>query len=627
MGFKKRLTMFFIGIVLIPMIVLGLLVREVSDDSRDGKADARLSTSLETAKGIYDRALRSAAREAERIAAAPIGESGSIATAVGAADADALQAVARRELEAPGIAAVSFYGTGGERIVRAGIDGAIASARRTLVGAGGTRIGLVEVAVFDPTAFAAKVGRLTGAEVAVVSDEGTLAATPALAGPAIPAAGGEAASIDLPGGEGRAAALALDGAPEGARLVLATEIEESWLASSPILIGGLIAFLIVALAGVAVIIRELQRQIASMLAAARRIGSGDFSHPVPVEGRDEIAALAREFNKMSDRLAGQMAELTRQREELDRSVRRLGTAFAAGLDREALLEIVVETAIASCGAETGRVSMLDQIEPLATAGPAPDERLADALERASRASLDSRGLSDAPGAGAQAIAIPLSPPGEQHTVLGTMSVARHGEPFSDGERDVFRYLVGQAEVSIHNIGAHERIVEQSVTDDLTGLSNSRHFREWMSREIARANRFGGELSLVICDVDDFKAINDTRGHLQGDAVLEMIGRVLRMESRGIDEPARYGGEEFVLGLPETPSVGAVEVAERVRARLEETLVEAVNGGGPVRITASLGVATMPADGTDLQSLIAAADEALYAAKRAGKNRVMTAART
>ena len=92
MGFKKRLTMFFIGIVLIPMIVLGLLVREMSDDSRDGKADARLSTSLETAKGIYDRALRSAAREAERIAGAPIGEGGSIAASVRAAESDALQA-------------------------------------------------------------------------------------------------------------------------------------------------------------------------------------------------------------------------------------------------------------------------------------------------------------------------------------------------------------------------------------------------------------------------------------------------------------------------------------------------------------------------------------------------------
>ena len=96
------------------------------------------------------------------------------------------------------------------------------------------------------------------------------------------------------------------------------------------------------------------------------------------------------------------------------------------------------------------------------------------------------------------------------------------------------------------------------------------------------------------------------------------------ESRGIDEPARYGGEEFVLALPETPKAGAVEVAERVRERIAATRIDGVEGGGAISVTASIGVATMPDDGNDTRGLIAAADAALYEAKRAGKNRVIAA---
>ena len=187
------------------------------------------------------------------------------------------------------------------------------------------------------------------------------------------------------------------------------------------------------------------------------------------------------------------------------------------------------------------------------------------------------------------------------------------------DREVLRYLIGQAAVSVENIGLHEAVAEQAMTDELTGLANNRHFRVWIEQETARLGRFGGELSLVMLDIDNFKQVNDVHGHLQGDDVLETIGRVMRIESRGVDESARYGGEEFVLALPETPKQGAVEVAERVRERIEATEVPGVNGNAPVRVTASIGVATMPADGTDPQSLVAAADTALYAAKRAGRN--------
>jgi diguanylate cyclase (GGDEF)-like protein len=208
--------------------------------------------------------------------------------------------------------------------------------------------------------------------------------------------------------------------------------------------------------------------------------------------------------------------------------------------------------------------------------------------------------------------------------VGVMTVARAGRPFNATEREVFLYLLGQASASVENVALHELVAVQAVTDDLTGLANKRAFREVMDKEAARAIRFGHDLSLLICDIDDFKQVNDTYGHLQGDAVLRAIGRIFDAESRGIDEPARYGGEEFVVALPETGPQGASDVAERIRSAIAREAVPLVEGDGALRITASLGAATMPASADSVEDLIAVADAALYQAKRSGKNRVCTA---
>jgi diguanylate cyclase (GGDEF)-like protein len=127
------------------------------------------------------------------------------------------------------------------------------------------------------------------------------------------------------------------------------------------------------------------------------------------------------------------------------------------------------------------------------------------------------------------------------------------------------------------------------------------------------------------DLDDFKDVNDRFGHLQGDQVLREVARVLLDTSREIDEPARYGGEEMAVVLPQTDLEGASEFAERLRARIESLEVPALNGGGRVRITASVGVAALPESSVaDKDALVQAADAALYRAKRLGKNRVARA---
>ena len=138
-----------------------------------------------------------------------------------------------------------------------------------------------------------------------------------------------------------------------------------------------------------------------------------------------------------------------------------------------------------------------------------------------------------------------------------------------------------------------------MTDELTGLSNRRRFQEAMATEVERSRRFGQPVGLVMLDIDDFKAVNDTYGHQQGDLVLREVARVLRETSREIDEPARYGGEELAVVLPGTDLEGAYNLAERVRAGIEELRAAAARRRRrSLRVTASFGVATLPgsADG-------------------------------
>jgi diguanylate cyclase (GGDEF)-like protein len=172
---------------------------------------------------------------------------------------------------------------------------------------------------------------------------------------------------------------------------------------------------------------------------------------------------------------------------------------------------------------------------------------------------------------------------------------------------------------------HELVEQQAVTDELTGLSNQRRFRELMAKEVERARRFGRPLSLLMMDVDDFKQVNDTYGHLQGDHVLHEVAKILQRESREIDEPARYGGEEFAVAMPETTAEGAVELAERVRKRIESTPIGLVGDSRTIEVRVSFGVAGAPESQPDVSGLIAAADGALYEAKRTGKNKTVKAA--
>jgi diguanylate cyclase (GGDEF)-like protein len=190
---------------------------------------------------------------------------------------------------------------------------------------------------------------------------------------------------------------------------------------------------------------------------------------------------------------------------------------------------------------------------------------------------------------------------------------------------VVEILVNQAAALLSNIQYAKREKERAMKDPLTALYNRRAFFEALAQSIARRERQLDNLCLLMLDLDHFKKLNDTHGHPAGDLALKKTAEVLRRELRKGDVPARYGGEEFVIMLPGATETVAKRVAERLRSSLAETAMEF--GGSTLHVTASLGLAVWPDNGRQAEELLAAADRALYAAKAAGRNRVICAPKT
>jgi diguanylate cyclase (GGDEF)-like protein len=170
------------------------------------------------------------------------------------------------------------------------------------------------------------------------------------------------------------------------------------------------------------------------------------------------------------------------------------------------------------------------------------------------------------------------------------------------------------------LSIYERTERSAVTDGLTGLFNHAYLKDALRREVQRARRHRLKLSLVLFDLDDFKRLNDTHGHVAGDRVLVKTASILRDSAREIDIVARYGGEEFAIILPETARTGGYVVAERVRQRLEARFRRGAQG----KVTISGGVASFPSDADTAEDLVRRADQGLYRAKAAGKNRIVLA---
>ena len=394
-------------------------------------------------------------------------------------------------------------------------------------------------------------------------------------------------------------------------------------------------------AGIALLLaRATTRPLEELGDAAARVAAGDLSTAIEVRSRDEVGRLAITFNAMTDDLRTYVGELQTSRDELQVSrdelqagVARLGATLASTHDLDGILTVVLDAAMASTRAGAGAVLLLSADRSaleLAVGKGLPDdgsrrlalgEGVAGTVASTGEALRGRTGsdLAPAPGepTGATVVAVPLT---SSTTVIGVLLLLDRadGEEFDDRDLSTLRTFTSQATVAVDNVLLHEEARRLSVTDGLTGLWNFRYFQLTVAKEIERASRFDRPLALLMLDLDHFKQVNDQYGHQRGDAVLIELAERLRGLVRDVDTLARYGGEELVVVLPETDEPGAVRAAERICEAVRATPF-GLPGEPAVPVTVSIGVAVFPGHAATPSALLRAADDALYAAKREGRD--------
>ncbi|WP_328532949.1 diguanylate cyclase [Micromonospora zamorensis] len=404
--------------------------------------------------------------------------------------------------------------------------------------------------------------------------------------------------------------------------------------------------------------RVTTRPLVELAGAVDRVAQGDLTARVPVRSRDELGRLAAAFNRMTRETGSYVAALTSNRDQLRGHLAVLGDTLASTHDLQRILRVILHSAIGATGARAGAVLLVEAggvlvaqcTEGLDGRWPEGDTDGSTTLRvpvgvgvvgAVAATGEPQRGRMEptevpsgeprcrtyvavpfaAPGGGAAAT---LSGSGDEAGAAAALGVLalydRLGaDEFDDDDLVTLRTFAGHAAVAVDNVRVHEEAQRLSLTDPLTGLWNYRYLRESIRREVERASRFGRMLSILAMDLDRFKDVNDTYGHAAGDTVLAEFARRVRGEIREVDLAFRQGGEEFVLLLPETDARGAAIVAERLGAAVRETPIAVEAYAGPVLVTVSVGIAVYPDNGSTGREVLEAADDALYAAKAAGRD--------
>jgi two-component system cell cycle response regulator len=405
--------------------------------------------------------------------------------------------------------------------------------------------------------------------------------------------------------------------------------------------------------------RSTTRPLAELAHAVDRVAGGALDTRVPVHRDDEMGRLAGTFNRMTRELQAYVQALTASRDQLRGHLAILGDTLAGTHDLHRILQVILQTARSATGARAGLVLLLDPQDNVLTGRCAegltgrwdvpeadlPRLRipLGEGVLGAVAATGEARrGICGTGGPALDEpscrtyVAVPIcAPPApdEADTAPRTLGVLalydRLGsDAFDDSDLRTLRTFAGQAGVAMQNVRVHEEAQRLSLTDPLTGLWNYRYLRESLRREVERASRFGRMLTVLMLDLDHFKDVNDRYGHAAGDTVLGEFARRLRLGLREVDVAFRQGGEEFVVLLPETDAYGGAIVAERLGAAIRDIPVpidarrmDAVTGQpvDRIRISVSIGVAVFPEHGVTAEQVLEAADDALYAAKNAGRD--------
>ena len=645
MSLRTRLTAAFVLVLLVPLLVAAVVVGVVVPRASVETQQRGLTSSARLAAAAVHEVcgrVRAAAEAAARAAGDPADQV--VRTAAQALVdrglVDGVRVVDARSVDRA-VAGTPPTPGGGDCTTGAALtagDGVALAATTGVRRDGGAVVGSVTAGVTVDAAFARRLRESAGAGDVVLLVEGVPVAASGPVDEAVVRAAVRGAP-DAVVADDRVAVLAAAQRQQPVGVLLVQDRPPGRRGALWLLLlvgGGALALASVIAAGLA---RATTGPLAELGRAVDRIAEGDLSATIAVRSGDEVDRLAAAFNAMTDRLRAQVQELEDRREQLRAGVDRLGQALSGTHDLQRILTVVLDTAIASTGSRGGAVLLLDRAtrtlvhsvgRNLEAHGVSPTLRVplgAGVSGGASQTGLPVRGASGAdpddvrtaPGepVGVPLVAVPLK---SSTSDVGVLLLWDPASPagYTDSDVETLCTFTSQASVAVDNVLLHDEARRLSLTDGLTGLWNYRYFTMTIGKEIDRAARFGRPLSLLLLDLDHFKLVNDVFGHPRGDAVLVELASRLRGQVRDVDLLARYGGEEFVVVLPETDRDGAVHAAERIGAAVRRRPF----GEGeeqPVDVTLSMGIAVYPDHGTTASTLLRRADEALYAAKRGGRD--------
>ena len=580
-SFKLKLVIYFLLLSLLPIGAAFWGFTQVAGQSETRRVDARLQSGMRALLASYQERLDAAQHQATTIARTPVFQK--------ALEKHDLRALAHMVQLLPNPHEVSVSSVDGSLVGRPIV---FAATRQATVLSQQGLLGYVTVSVpFDGTlvdALRPRSGLASADSLVILRHSSVVASSPAVAG-TFDAPIGQMKTVAVGSDRFRALvapAVADDPVVRFAVLSPQALIDAANSSSRNRLLLGLLASLLLVSLVAYFEGRSIVRTLRGLAEAAHGIARGRLSERVPVRGRDEFAMLGTAFNDMANQLEARLAELDAERGRLRDAITRFGEALAATHDINQLLRVIVEAAVEATDANGARL-LADDGTLVETGDPDSEgERLEFALTAG-------------------------------RTGFGTLTIV--GDSFDEDQRLAAASLASHAAIALENARLHRIVERQALVDGLTGIANRRQCEDALTAEIARAERLGSTLTLVLADLDDFKAVNDVHGHAVGDDVLRKFAAALRSTVRDSDLAGRWGGEEFLLLLPGADATGGALLADRVRAAFSERSF-AGRDGESVNVTCSFGVA-QHRPGDDERELFASADRALYRAKRAGKNRV------